>query len=1177
MAAKPIVTCAGEASMYNAFRPQLMECLPQEPIEWRRSYGRTPKSVHLDADLITLDEFFRQLREARPRLTAALHTFWTDCADVDTYRSTVKDQISNWLVTLRRHSLHDWLIIHVDTTEGRKGANKLLPRTTVMDRIKSDFTTKQEANRCISVWDPNRTDPRAVESWNSLMFRMRQLFVNAYAKVISQYESDMRGLRERRTDPTWRFNSYFLVQEELALVFELVSLHEDALLQYDELDALLSQFIINAGAGDIPPWIHCFIGYEDTNPEQCPVLTTWPGLSLSKRIISHLRSLILEDKISLLELRNYLFARQCLLLLLLNRPWELCERALPFLRTLPKDLERLNLSLPPGALAAWGFLSVLEILNAVSAYQEQGGDVDSFSHHTAPLWEYARKKLYELGSLCGLLPGESSTSAQLHLVVQLIAGLELLEEEELDISNTTSSTGTGNRGGSRGRSDRDSGSEDSQSEDDEPFQTPLMKLKEAISSQDAFRKQFLEFCELAMGTYKHIGHFRAARLIGQDLAGFYLKMNEPQQAISFYKDSLKVYAKEGWLSLVGQALLQMAHCQELMGDWPRLARSCAQIAACGALPHDDRRRFWRRLWDDEKLLKARTQAGEPISIPANAVLEIISISLPADSFDVGTTVVATLEINSRLVEPMQCSDVRLLVRPQSLPDALAPSPSPSPVTFTPDSLGQPEYLDLEEYVEYNKTGRSATMATLQTKDINLALRRKDSQAVYHREVSLEQSLSMAQGHLVADGPLTLTPGHNVIQLQMQADEKSLCRAVQLIILDSSHSLQLLESPSKPFFTFKILSQAPSLAIYKTCPGNHEILSGTPQVFRVCVTAGSNSLPQGAEVLISGGRGLVMAPVSSVATDPLSLAPDVFLSFPWLPEHPVVEAKLSFTTPFSVHHTLHTADQKKFVHVVVQSHPEGGTFSLESPMLSQQQSSPGKPDGPSLQLKLLNPADEKIVVNRQCQASYMWEVFIPPSTPSVHLKAEFSVAYQQLSSEEAEGHSQQRMKSVMEYRDFQTIYTLRSKVEPLKGSEFCRSKVVCMMTIQLLRVLQPVAPSPVMFEVLADPSTWAIVGRSSGVLNVDSDSKEHVLHVEVMPLVSGSLSIPSVRISRYLPASSSPLPGSSSSMPRLEAFAVGQVYNFSKTALVHVISPSSGSHGLQGTPEQLSRISLSSVF
>ncbi len=35
-------------------------------------------------------------------------------------------------------------------------------------------------------------------------------------------------------------------QEELATIFKSVTLHEDALIQYDELDALFSQFVVNA-------------------------------------------------------------------------------------------------------------------------------------------------------------------------------------------------------------------------------------------------------------------------------------------------------------------------------------------------------------------------------------------------------------------------------------------------------------------------------------------------------------------------------------------------------------------------------------------------------------------------------------------------------------------------------------------------------------------------------------------------------------------------------------------------------------------------------------------------------------------------------------------------------------------------------------------------------------------
>ena len=37
-----------------------------------------------------------------------------------------------------------------------------------------------------------------------------------------------------------------IYQEELALIYKSVTLKEDALVQYDEVDALLSQFIINS-------------------------------------------------------------------------------------------------------------------------------------------------------------------------------------------------------------------------------------------------------------------------------------------------------------------------------------------------------------------------------------------------------------------------------------------------------------------------------------------------------------------------------------------------------------------------------------------------------------------------------------------------------------------------------------------------------------------------------------------------------------------------------------------------------------------------------------------------------------------------------------------------------------------------------------------------------------------
>lgn len=56
----------------------------------------------------------------------------------------------------------------------------------------------------------------------------------------------------------------------------------------------------------------------------------------------------------------------------------------------------------------------------------------------------------------------------------------------------------------------------SQSDDD--WMSPQERLKDALSSPESFLRHYLEITELTMGTYKHIGHIRCARLIGKQLA-----------------------------------------------------------------------------------------------------------------------------------------------------------------------------------------------------------------------------------------------------------------------------------------------------------------------------------------------------------------------------------------------------------------------------------------------------------------------------------------------------------------------------------------------------------------------------------------------------------------------------------------------------------------------------------
>lgn len=61
--------------------------------------------------------------------------------DVDVYKASVRDSIDTWLKTLAQHNVQDWMIVLVETYDIKK-SNKLLPRTTVLDKVRSDFASK---------------------------------------------------------------------------------------------------------------------------------------------------------------------------------------------------------------------------------------------------------------------------------------------------------------------------------------------------------------------------------------------------------------------------------------------------------------------------------------------------------------------------------------------------------------------------------------------------------------------------------------------------------------------------------------------------------------------------------------------------------------------------------------------------------------------------------------------------------------------------------------------------------------------------------------------------------------------------------------------------------------------------------------------------------------------------
>ncbi|XP_016375006.1 trafficking protein particle complex subunit 10-like [Sinocyclocheilus rhinocerous] len=396
---KPIVT-------------SLTQQLPREPMEWRRSYGRAPKMIYLEANFVQFKEELLPKEGNKALLTFPfLHIYWTDCFDSEVYKASVKEDMQRWQAALRLHGSVDWLIAVVESDNKKKNKTNLLPRTSIVDKIRSDFCNKQ-SDRCVSLCDPLKESSRSQESWSSFLTKLRTLLLMSFTRNLGRFEDEMRTLREKRTEPGWSFCDYFMVQEELAFVFEMLQQFEDALVQYDELDALFTQYVLNFGAGDGANWLGSF----------CQPVRSWNGLLLRRPIDMEKRDLIQRGEASLLDLRSYLFSRQCTLLIFLQRPWEVTARALELLHNCVQELRLLEVSVVSGALDCWVFLSCLEVLHRIEGCCDRS-QLEANTSHTVGLWTYATEKLRSLGDLCGLVSENGPNSEDLNKTVDLLAGL----------------------------------------------------------------------------------------------------------------------------------------------------------------------------------------------------------------------------------------------------------------------------------------------------------------------------------------------------------------------------------------------------------------------------------------------------------------------------------------------------------------------------------------------------------------------------------------------------------------------------------------------------------------------------------------------------------------------------------------------------------------------------------
>ncbi|KAL2176504.1 trafficking protein particle complex subunit 10 [Thermothelomyces heterothallicus CBS 202.75] len=202
------------------------------------------------------------------------------------------------------------------------------------------------------------TEQDAEKAWADLIAKFKELILLSFDRRVTQYEEDIKERDAQRSLPGWNFCTFFILKEGLARGFESVGLVEDALVVYDQLSVGLDNIIQEqAIAGSAEAHGGALLSYtEDLKERAQKAMAEIAGGHLEfeeseavdlqagekKRLENDsipissskkpYRDLILANKVSLLDFRCYIFARQITLLLRLANAWSSREELLAKLK-----------------------------------------------------------------------------------------------------------------------------------------------------------------------------------------------------------------------------------------------------------------------------------------------------------------------------------------------------------------------------------------------------------------------------------------------------------------------------------------------------------------------------------------------------------------------------------------------------------------------------------------------------------------------------------------------------------------------------------------------------------------------------------------------------------------------------------------------------------------------------
>jgi hypothetical protein len=666
-------------------------------------------------------------------------------------------------------------------------------------------------------------------------------------------------------------------------------------------------------------------------------------------------------------------------------------------------------------------------------------------------------------------------------------------------------------------------------------------------------------------------------------------MNKALQALPFLLDLEKVYIIEKWPQLLTEIRLLLLQCYQMIGDPKREFKVRSQLSASTLLNDNERLAHFN---EAERLITSmKDSTNESIVIRMEDIFSIEEILLLLkDSYTVtNCDIELKLSLLNRFPKAVNFEHLMVSLKVEqniSNTNLLKRRKSNKECSHLTALLNdQNKNLTNEDMLKINpdiETFHSSVSVGVKCNNSVRVLKRTESHGSFllDREPDIDDH---SRAFVVND--ITLEPGLNVYKLNFNSKESGTFILNQ-IIFKWNPMANIIGANVGKHICFNVIAEEPSLKVLQltTLDGiTSDILSGVEQSIVLQLNCGSFSFEEQLTLTIKASRGLQLkleTDLTSPLKDEISLqltntlnpfqtftipliiksklyaqkdanAVEHELIMSWTPNGTNVSKWISVTfhllPPFVSSYKLHTCNLRKFLEVLVLGVSKT-KIALSEPQLKLSDQLK------QIQLKPNLPKSDSIIHNNQT-VHYLWELIA--SNPDVIAnKIGFSLKYRLVDENTNESNEWETFESEYKFNNYQTLYTIKEIIEPQKGTEFCRAGNVCHLNVMITRVNAAEDHNSIMYEIVSDQTLWNLSGRTAGVVAIDRTDKYDV-SFEVMPLISGFLPIPTVRLSKYISSNSEKIStNSDQNEAKLIAFEMGQVYNWSRATQVHVL-PSSG--------------------